>query len=207
MRLTTMLVTAAMAGVAGTASPVALEQTSRRSLTVYMLDGEAPGIVAAEARSRAAKMFAGLGIEIQWRRGEPRSARPDNIVIRMSGRTPRDYCRGALAYALPYEGVHITVFFDRVQQAVAPYLVPILLAHVLVHEITHVLQAVNGHSQEGVMKARWDDGDYARMAQQPLSFTEADVLLIQNGLASRASKLAAAGLTAANHLPAAADRD
>ena len=40
-----------------------------------------------------------------------------------------------------------------------------LLAHVLVHEITHVLEGVDRHTGQGVMKARWTEDDLALMAQ------------------------------------------
>jgi hypothetical protein len=57
-----------------------------------------------------------------------------------------------------------------------------LLAHVLVHEITHVLQGVVRHSGTGVMRAHWDAREYLDMAFSPLEFTGADAELIQSGL-------------------------
>ncbi len=38
-----------------------------------------------------------------------------------------------------------------------------VLAHVLVHEITHILEGLNEHSQEGIIKARWTFQDYRRI--------------------------------------------
>src|SRR5580698_9505171 len=56
-----------------------------------------------------------------------------------------------LAYALPYEGTHIVIFYDRAQAAMPdPEGVAQLLAHVLAHEVTHVLEGVSRHSAEGV---------------------------------------------------------
>ena len=60
-----------------------------------------------------------------------------------------------LAYALPYEGTHIVILFDRVRK-MQPNYVPAVLAHVLVHEVTHILQGIQRHSESGVMKAHWD---------------------------------------------------
>jgi hypothetical protein len=57
-----------------------------------------------------------------------------------------------------------------------------LLAHVMAHEITHLLEGFAGHSETGVMKARWDAGDLRRMAVKPLLFDVEDVYLIQDGL-------------------------
>lgn len=64
-----------------------------------------------------------------------------------------------------------------------------LLAHVLVHEITHILQGTCRHSDTGIMKARWTHQDYMEMGQKPLSFTEKDLQLIRTGLAKRANSV------------------
>ena len=92
---------------------------------------------------------------------------------------------GALAFAKVYEGVHITVFWNRIERQ--PRFAPpvVVLAHVLVHEITHILQGVNRHSESGVMKSRWTAEDHRAMASKPLPFTPLDVELIQHGLDSR----------------------
>ena len=62
-----------------------------------------------------------------------------------------------------------------------------LLAHVLVHEITHILQGITRHSETGIMKAHWTPEDYEEMQLRPLSFTRKDIELIQIGLASPTS--------------------
>ena len=58
----------------------------------------------------------------------------------------------------------------------------VVLAHVLVHEITHILQGVNRHSDRR-LKAHWTPEDYRAMASKPLPFTPVDVQLIRLGLA------------------------
>jgi len=62
---------------------------------------------------------------------------------------------------------------------------------VLVHEITHILQGVDRHSAQGVMKAQWDDNDYSAMAWKPLPFSPIDVELINRGLATRVARTSA----------------
>ena len=42
---------------------------------------------------------------------------PDAIVVTLLTSTPKTFHPGALAYALPYEGVHIQVFYDRIAGA------------------------------------------------------------------------------------------
>jgi hypothetical protein len=160
-------------------------------VTVYV---QGLSVVPAPALNRAQvlanEIFGGVGVKIDWRRGQPsrsRSRSEKPIVVEMITDTPRQLKPGALAFARPYEGVHIDVFCDRVRAATEPELTPNLLAHVLVHEITHILQGTCRHSDTGIMKARWTHTDYMEMGQKPLSFTEEDVQLITTGLAERAN--------------------
>jgi hypothetical protein len=69
--------------------------------------------------------------------------------------------------------------------------VSFVLAHVLVHEITHILQGFIGHSDTGIMKATWDEYDYMRMEREAMSLTDNDVRLIYLGIARRSSRGAA----------------
>ncbi len=95
----------------------------------------------------------------------------------------RDFKSGALAFARPYEGVHITLFYDRVQAVTEPELTGTVLAHVLVHEITHILQGTCRHSATGVMKARLDSpGLYGNGTETPFIYG-GDIALIQSGRA------------------------
>ena len=66
------------------------------------------------------------------------------------------------------------------------------VAHVLVHEITHVIEGVTRHSASGIMKARWDTRDYFDMRRKPLSFAQEDVNLIYDGL--KVSRVAPAAM-------------
>jgi hypothetical protein len=106
-----------------------------------------------------------------------------NVVL-VSG-NPEDEESGALAEAYPFALEHnISIRYDRVHNSagISRDLEPILLAHVLVHEITHVLQCVDRHSETGVMKARWTTDDYYEMRWKPLEFTSEDVELIRLGM-------------------------
>ena len=60
-----------------------------------------------------------------------------------------------------------------------------LLAHVLVHELTHLLEGVPRHSASGIMKAHWDENDYSRMLLAPLPFAAEDIEMIWRGMTAR----------------------
>jgi hypothetical protein len=66
-----------------------------------------------------------------------------------------------------------------------------LLAHVIAHEIAHVLEGIDRHCAEGVMKAVWSERDYERMRRGPLPFAPEDVDLMHNGLLRRPGQTAA----------------
>src|SRR6202049_1390648 len=67
------------------------------------------------ARLLAAEMFAGAGVRIEWHGHTPsRGQLPVGaVVISLASHTPENLLPGAFALALPYEGVHITVFYRR----------------------------------------------------------------------------------------------
>jgi hypothetical protein len=140
------------------------------------LDGMSPGLVRVVPRAQmlAARIFAGVGVTLEWRTGVDRCP-AQGILLSLSYNTPESLKPGTLAYALPYEGIHIVVFCDRILRGWNSLQASSVLAHVLVHEITHILQGVRRHSERGIMKAHWNLRDLEDMVRKPLAFTEADV--------------------------------
>jgi hypothetical protein len=150
----------------------------------------------ADAAPRASILFRSAGVKLKWHSDASFcEGKRDAIVVSLLTSTPKNFLPGALAYALPYEGVHIEVFYDRIALA-DPDLVPFLMAHVMVHEITHILQGTDQHSSSGVMKAHWNSYDYILMKTGRLTFTGPDVEIIHNGLVARAARPAAGTLVA-----------
>jgi len=170
-------------------SKISQARNAKLSLTVYIEAGIGDSsltLICMRAQGVASGMFETAGVQIDWRTGQPKAYGPERpILIDITSNTPETFHRGALAYAQVFEGVHIRVFYDRVRNADRPYATAILLAHVLVHEITHILERVDRHSEEGVMKAHWTADDLVQMEYKPLPFDPQDVLLIRKGLASR----------------------
>jgi hypothetical protein len=178
--------------MAAMAVAVGMSARAEQAVPVYVEDdtvGPRPRFVMNQARLIAAGMFSGAGVQIEWRRHAPANGKlpAGAVVITLTSHTPKDLLPGALALSLPYEGVHIRVFWDRVERTTLPTTAAVVLAHVLVHEITHILQRIERHSESGVMKARWTVEDYAEMTWRPLPFTPEDIKLIHSGLAKRFS--------------------
>jgi len=174
----------AMVALAMTGLTVQAAAMKKSQITVYVQNNaHVPADALGQAEILAARMFASVHIEIDWRKGKP-SAAGEPIAIELAANIPATEKPGALASAYPYEGIHIVVFWDRMERAAAP--AP-LLAHVMVHEITHILEGVSRHSQSGIMKAHWSEADMDVIRAHTLTFAAEDVSLIQAGLKKRAA--------------------
>ena len=166
MKTSAMITMAAiLAGSAWAAS-----KSDSHRLVICIEDGNHAGM--ADARAKASSLFLSAGVKLEWH-GEVSfcQGKLDAMVVSLMTSTPKTFHPGALAYALPYEGVHIQVFYDRIAGA-DPELVPSLMANVIVHEITHILQGIDRHSTGGIMKAvyrpgRRDDSKRFRGAHNP----------------------------------------
>lgn len=138
------------------------------------------------AKALASDMFASAGVHVDWCVGRSACRHwEDRIVVTLEDVAPRTLSEMALADAQVFEGRHVRIFLDRVKGRVHKSLRSKLLAHVLVHEVTHLVQACDRHSATGVMKSRWDRPDYQLMAKRALGFAAEDVDLIWMGLAKR----------------------
>jgi hypothetical protein len=141
-------------------------------------------------RPLVSAIFASIGVTIAWREADMCPVQLRAIRVRASYDPPGIRKFKTLAFAQPYEGT-IVVFPNRVQELNRRG-GPSLLAHVLVHEITHVLEGISRHSATGIMKDRWDDNDYSEMRRKPLRFAQEDVNLIYDGLKARQARVATA---------------
>lgn len=169
------------------------------SVDVYVLTGvPMPVGMLLYARLKAAAMFRQIGVNVRLRDGIPAHQPSDTcgapIVVQIENANGYLGPVEALAYAKPYKqtGTCIRVFLDRVlaldpgRLSRNPLFGNALLAHVMAHEVTHVLEQIDRHSTHGVMKARWSWDDYQRMELHLLPFAPEDADLIRSGLAKRA---------------------
>jgi hypothetical protein len=137
----------------------------------------------SQAKSVASAILASSDVKIQWH--EPSKCPAEAIFITLSNNEPASLRPGALAYALPFEGAHVVVFYDRVKNDRVknrPGFTSSLLGHVIAHEVTHILQGAIWHSETGIMKAQWSGEDFQEMDWKPLRFTDEDIMRIQRGV-------------------------
>jgi hypothetical protein len=149
-------------------------------------DGPSDYLVQGEV----SKIFSSIPVTIAWKRGT--ACESSGVIhIRIREETPAKLLPGALAYARPYEGTYIEIFYDRIRDMAKLEQRPHLLAYVLAHEITHILQGVARHSDTGIMKARWNDVDLEEIRRGELAFAPEDIPLIEAGRESRTQRLEA----------------
>jgi len=146
--------------------------------------------VASHAQTKASAIFRQIGIHLKWHSADSAFCRKTShpkIEVTYSLKTAEQAYPGAFAYAMPYEGVHIEVFYDRIRGK-TDLGVSHVLAHVLAHEISHILQGNDRHADSGIMKARWDKADFAQMENGNLPFGNEDVLKMRGNLPAWANR-------------------
>jgi hypothetical protein len=163
----------------------------RASLPSVIISWPQSGTVSLHQRYHAifvaTRVFRSIGVNLDWRTGAVAAERkscgcdpPEIIEVQGDPSARRNLTPGALAYALPMRtsGIRIRVIDDRVAEFSRN--APNLLGYVLAHEIGHVLQGVARHSNEGILKAKWNGTDYDLMRALVLTFSPDDAEMIRN---------------------------
>ncbi len=178
-----------LAATAATAPLAAAADKQERMLFVYLHDRHlVDSATLAGAKPIVTRMFAEIGVRVEWPTGDPRPPLEQgcghrSVAVRFAFR-PSNVDATVLAFASPSTGgVQITVFLDQMGPLSHSELrdTRALLAHILVHEISHVL-GINRHSESGVMRSFWSDDEKNQMVERPLLFTTDDVELIHRGM-------------------------
>jgi hypothetical protein len=176
----------ASAFFAGLILQAAVVNPSASDRVKVCVTGDGEHFVLAQAEEIAGRIFAGIGIHLEWYHDghHCKAPTPDflNVLVTVDALDTEE--PGALAYSRLHENPHIEVFYDRIVHAVEPPRRPKLLAHVLAHEIAHMLAGTGRHSDAGIMKAHWSNSDLFELSGPPMSFTPADAELIQQGMRS-----------------------
>ena len=175
----TVLALTVMAAAAGDAAEI-----SPQTVTACLSGFYGPSDINL-ARQVTDRILAQAGVRIEWRVAKCPSGA---LRIKFGWDTPSSLEPRALAHSFPFQGSHIEVFADRIamrNRSMRPY----VLGYVLAHEITHMLQGFDRHSEAGVMKAMWDYNDHSSMRSVKLALTDLDVTLIHDGMARRGQGL------------------
>ena len=180
-----------------------------QSLTVRLYNlANVPSGTLERASAVTGELLAEAGVRVIWETGSSDSLEgrltvmiPANtpggsdrrgyVVVRVEKGRPEGPSGADLGYALPFarEGVHATVYFDRVERlyfsSTAVPGIRALLGAAMAHEIGHVLLGSTEHSAHGIMKARWGPAEFRLLACGRLQFAPADTPGLRAGVAGR----------------------
>jgi hypothetical protein len=138
-----------------------------------------PAHVLEQSQAEVARIFADAGLAVRWTDTGPRFT--VTIVPQVLG----------YASALsPVMGVALRstnrttaqVFFRQVQDFAYAYRVDLgtILAHVIAHELGHLLLLTNAHSPTGLMRPMWDEALVRDIKRGSVTFTEAQAARIRS---------------------------
>jgi hypothetical protein len=165
-----MAVTIALARVADAAEPGQLPVIHLEMAN----DAEVPAAMLKTSQDEVARIFADAGLGIEWTETGPRFT--VQIVASALGYAPASSSVMGVALRKP-DSATAQIFFKQVQDFARAYHVEVstLLAHVIAHEIGHLLLPRTPHSATGLMKADWDRALLREAAAGSLTFTDEQI--------------------------------
>jgi len=179
-------------------------------------DGNIPVMLLAPAKAEASAVLLKAGIRVRWETAGRRDSNAlrecaggvaDVIDVLVTERAGRKENPGALGHALPFArfGVRVVIFYDRVAAMQTPPSTAIL-GFAMAHEIGHVLIGIDSHTLAGVMRAHWDELDYARMFAHVLAFAPEDAEAMRRRVSQKSrfcleAGTASAAVTGESHIP------
>jgi hypothetical protein len=133
-------------------------------LTVEMRDlARVPSAVLRETQTEVERTFLASGVRIAWR--HPAASPPDPSALKVyvvagapAGASGEDGRSATVVGVAPQAGSWVQVFYGRVAAAVAerPIALSLVLAHVISHELGHLLLPPGYHAPFGIMRRAVD---------------------------------------------------
>jgi hypothetical protein len=147
-------------------------------------DANVPADVLSAAQHEVVGIFARAGIEIVWHDapGAAPSALRFAVKIVPHSLHYGDTKPHVMGVALSGErGTMVYVFYGRVDDLARTQRVRTgtMLAHVIAHEVGHLLLPKGRHSQSGLMRGSWDRTQVEAAARGALTFTPDEIRTIR----------------------------
>lgn len=163
------------------ASYLGLHAQENHSLSATLIGGpEVNSPTVIQAQHLARQILSRAGLSLDWCKRERTC--PDwsgRLRLHLLPHAPASLNLAAMAEAFVFEGHTIRIYWNRLNDRRSALAPAQLLAHVIVHEVMHLLQGCNRHSDSGIMKASWTEEDYSRMRRGQLTFATEDLELIK----------------------------
>ena len=136
-------------------------------------DARVPTHILRDSQDVVTQIFATAGLIVRWTDTAPQFT--VTIVPQVLGYARASSSVMGVARRSP-DGLTVQVFFRQVQDFARTYRVDlsIILAHVIAHEVGHLLLPGGAHSPTGLMQAGWDRALASKAVRDSLTFTEAE---------------------------------
>jgi hypothetical protein len=156
-------------------------QSPDPDIVVFVHHASQYATVVTTAEVQAQRMLASVGIAVVFRLGKSNYQGTAEVieaaVINRRDVTAKPGVLGVTDLGVR-SGTRVEIFYNRIRAGGGDSQAASVLAHVLVHEITHVLEGVKRHSETGIMKAHWEAKDWRAIRCAPLPFADDDIRLI-----------------------------
>jgi hypothetical protein len=141
-------------------------------------EARVPAYVLKQSQDEVTRIFARAGLAVRWIETSPRVT--VKIVAQVLGFGRAASPVMGVAQRTP-DGYVAHIFLRQVQDFAYTYEVDLgtMLAHVIAHEIGHLLLPANAHSPTGVMQPYWGKALVRDAARGSLTFTEAQAARIR----------------------------
>jgi hypothetical protein len=142
----------------------AAQENAPVALAIEMRDlARMPLAVLRDTKSEVGRTFLASGVRVVWTDPAASPAEATTLKVFVVG-SEASVSRGAeetgatLVGLAPHSGNWVQVFYGRVAAAVArrPVSVSVVLAHVIVHELGHLLLPPDSHASFGIMRRAVD---------------------------------------------------
>jgi hypothetical protein len=159
---------------------------------------QVPGKVQRLARERVEKIYQKVGVHVDWA-DCPTIEGTMSMYPNCTGFKDETHlflrilpqARSGLKLEAAGETIHgpriINVFWDRAREQAVHYSVPLqeMLAHIMAHEIGHLLLGSNSHAPSGIMIARCKAKNLIEISQGGYGFTPEQAQRIQSDVRRR----------------------
>jgi hypothetical protein len=171
------------------------------SVSVYDYAGLEPETLA-DAEQEAARIFNHSGLEVIWLHRFPvkeqPGSRPGSAAAAPAGTPALRFVRKlSVAQSVRPDtmgwtaGRFVSVSVEKAEQMarLRGGTLAEVLGHAIAHELGHVLLPGTGHTASGIMKARWNLGDWDGLAHRWLVFTPEQSVALRRHAAALATEL------------------
>ena len=180
-----------MAMLSGMSVPPLHGEDAARTVTIYYdYDAHVPETTVFRATRQASRVFAKIGTTVRFHNSRTNKKAGAGLELDMyiGMGAPAGMNSAALALSHPFrQDGRIEVFYSRIQEYKPVECRDVVIAYILAHEITHVLEGMQHHAPTGVMKEKWDRADLKKIQAAKLEFDPSDVDFIRAGIEKRMS--------------------